>query len=91
MEIDEAVLNVLALRAPVAIDLRQVLAIKTMATDLERVGDLARNIAGCAQRLTERAPVAVPAELKTLAEVAQRALAESLGEMERVVAGLTAT
>jgi phosphate transport system protein len=79
VEIDEAVLNVLALRAPVAIDLRQVLAIKTMATDLERVGDLARNIAGCAQRLANRSPVAVPAELKTLAEAAQRALSESLG------------
>lgn len=79
VEIDEAVLNVLALRAPVAIDLRQVIAINTMATDLERVGDLARNIAGCARRLCERAPVSAPAELKTLAEACQRALSESLG------------
>lgn len=79
VEIDEAVLNVLALRAPVAIDLRQVIAINTMATDLERVGDLARNIAGCARRLCEREPVAAPAELKTLAEACQRALSESLG------------
>ena len=79
VEIDEAVLNVLALRAPVAIDLRQVLAINTMATDLERVGDLARNIAGCARRLCEREPVTAPAELKILAEACQRALSESLG------------
>jgi len=79
VEIDEAVLNVLALRAPVAIDLRQVLAINTMATDLERVGDLARNIAGCARRLCEREPVVPPAELKTLADACQRALSESLG------------
>ncbi len=79
VEIDEAVLNVLALRAPVAIDLRQVLAINTMATDLERVGDLARNIAGCARRLCEREPIAPPAELRDLAEASQRALSESLG------------
>ena len=79
VEIDEAVLNVLALRAPVAIDLRQVIAINTMATDLERVGDLARNIAGCARRLCDREAVAAPAELKTLAEACQRALSESLG------------
>lgn len=79
VEIDEAVLNVLALRAPVAIDLRQVIAINTMATDLERVGDLARNVAGCARRLCERESVAAPAELKTLAEACQRALSESLG------------
>jgi len=79
VEIDEAVLNVLALRAPVAIDLRQVLAINTMATDLERVGDLARNIAGCARRLCGREPVVPPTELRTLAEACQRALAESLG------------
>ncbi|MEZ4291364.1 MAG: PhoU domain-containing protein [Myxococcota bacterium] len=45
VEVDAAVLQVLALRAPVATDLRQVLAIKNLATDLERVGDLARNIA----------------------------------------------
>lgn len=79
VEIDQAVLNVLALRAPVAVDLRQVLAINTMATDLERVGDLARNIAGCARRLCDRDPVAPPAELRTLAEASQRALSESLG------------
>ena len=42
--IDEAVLKALALQAPVAEDLREVLAVKMIATDLERVGDLARNI-----------------------------------------------
>ena len=51
--IDEAVLRALALQAPVASDLRQVVAIKMIATDLERVGDLARNIAKSAARLAE--------------------------------------
>ena len=39
------VTRALALQAPVAADLRRILAIRTMATDLERVGDLSRNIA----------------------------------------------
>jgi len=78
LEIDQAVLNTLALRAPVASDLRQVLAIKTMATDLERVGDLARNIAGCARRLIERAPVTPPPLLRALADDSQRALSRSI-------------
>ena len=78
VEIDQAVLNVLALRAPVAVDLRQILAIKTMATDLERVGDLARNIAGCARRLSEREPISPPQGLRTLAEDSQRVLRRAI-------------
>ncbi|MBW2426628.1 MAG: phosphate signaling complex protein PhoU [Deltaproteobacteria bacterium] len=78
IEIDQSVLNVLALQAPVASDLRQVLAIKTMANDLERVGDLARNIAGCAQRLGERAPIDPPAMLRSLAQDCQRTLSRAI-------------
>ena len=74
LEVDGAVLNVLALRAPVAIDLRQTLAIKTMATDLERIGDLARNIANSAQRLAEEPPMAAPPLLRTLADESRRVL-----------------
>jgi phosphate transport system protein len=78
LEIDHAVLNVLALQAPVASDLRQVVAIKTMATDLERVGDISRNIAGCARRLSERAPIALPPMLRALADDSQRVLSRAL-------------
>lgn len=78
VEIDEEVLRVLALDAPVARDLRLVVAILSITTDLERVGDLARNIAGCARRLTEHAAVEFPAELETLAQEARRALATAV-------------
>jgi phosphate transport system protein len=78
VEIDQAVMNVLALQAPVAADLRQVLAIKTMATDLERVGDLARNIAGCAKRLQVREPIAIPPLLRQLADDSQRVLTRAI-------------
>ena len=39
--VDDLVLRILATQAPVADDLRNVIACKMIATDLERVGDLA--------------------------------------------------
>jgi phosphate transport system protein len=76
--VDEAVLKALALQAPVAADLREVVAIKMIATDLERVGDLARNIAKSAQRLSRRLDVPIPPELARLAAIAQGVLRSSL-------------
>lgn len=76
--IDEAVLRSLALQAPVADDLRRLLAAYDIATDLERVGDIARNIAKSALRLAERPPVRLPATLETLASESQRMLRDAL-------------
>jgi phosphate transport system protein len=81
--IDEAVLKALALQAPVAEDLREVLAIKMIATDLERVGDLARNIAKIARRLGSRPELALPATVTTLARAAQGALRRALDAFSR--------
>jgi phosphate transport system protein len=78
ISIDEAVLRALALQAPVADDLRLVIAIKMMATDLERVGDLSRNIAKCAVRLAAHPEVTIPSKLKDLAFEAQRLLRRAL-------------
>ncbi len=71
VEIDAAVLRILALDAR---DLRLVVATKAIATDLERVGDLARNIAGCAQRLARRAAFTLPPEIHSLADDSRAAL-----------------
>jgi phosphate transport system protein len=78
IEIDRAVLELLALQAPVAQDLRQTIAIKTAALDLERVGDLARNIADSALRLTECEPIDLPSSLENLAEETRRILSNAL-------------
>ena len=78
VEIDQAVLEFLALQAPVAQDLREVIAIKTAATDLERVGDLARNIAKSAIHLSECQPASPPLLLKNLAGESQRVLKNAL-------------
>jgi phosphate transport system protein len=76
--LDEEVTRALALQAPVAADLRRILAIRTMATDLERVGDLSRNIAKSAARLAKRTPVALPSLLEDLADQTTRVLREAL-------------
>ena len=78
VEIDELVLKALALQAPVAKDLRGVVAIKMMATDIERVGDLARNIAKSALRLCDHDEVPLPATLTTLARSSQRLFRNAL-------------
>ena len=69
---------VLALQAPVAQDLREVIGIKTAATDLERVGDLARNIANSATRLAERPSIAPPTPLRALASELQSKWTDTL-------------
>ena len=78
VEIDEDVLRLLALQAPVADDLRHVFATRMIATDLERVGDLARNIAKSAIRLAARPDAPVPAKLRELADEVRRLLREAL-------------
>jgi phosphate transport system protein len=86
--IDAAVLKALALQAPVAEDLREVLAIKMIASDLERVGDLARNIAKSAGRLAAHSPISPPAALTNLARAAQRALRQAVDAFSRTDAAL---
>jgi phosphate transport system protein len=86
--IDAAVLKALALQAPVAEDLREVLAIKMIASDLERVGDLARNIAKSAGRLAAHSPIDPPAALTSLARASQRALRQAIDAFSRTDADL---
>ena len=78
VELDELVLRVLATQSPFADDLREVVASKMIAVDLERVGDLARNVAKAAARLAERPELKDPPLLRTLAEESQRILRHAL-------------
>ncbi len=65
--IDEACVNVLAKQAPVAKDLRLVIAITKINTDLERMGDQSVNIALAAQDLFKSYPqVALPAQISSM-------------------------
>ncbi len=81
--IDTAILEALALHTPVASDLREVFGIKMIATDLERVGDLARNIAKSAGRAAERSELASPGALHELARLAIDLLRRALDAYAR--------
>ncbi len=76
--VDDKVLQALALQAPVASDLREVVGIKMIAADLERVGDLARNMAKSAKRLAREPATPLPDRLLQLARAAQAMLRSAL-------------
>lgn len=78
VEVDAKVLEALALQAPVASDLREVVGAKMIATDLERVGDLARNIAKSARRLAGHVETPIPPAMVRLARSAQDMLRRAL-------------
>ncbi len=56
-DIEKKAIRLIALRQPVATDLRRTLASMKLATDLERTGDLAKNIAKRALILAEGDPM----------------------------------
>jgi len=78
VEIDDKVLKALALQAPVAGDLREVVAIKMIANDLERIGDLARNIAKSGTRLSRHPRSLVDERITRLADDTRKILRRAL-------------
>ncbi|HET7267682.1 MAG TPA: phosphate signaling complex protein PhoU [Oleiagrimonas sp.] len=72
------VVRLLALRAPMARDLREVFAALRIASDIERIGDYAGNIANRVQTLAESRPVAPARRLHSLASLASMAVHETL-------------
>jgi phosphate transport system protein len=69
-EISHDVVRLLALRAPMAGDLRNVFAALRIAADIERIGDYAANVAKRSIPLSMVAPVAPTVGLGYLAELA---------------------
>jgi phosphate transport system protein len=78
MDIDALVLRILALRQPVAYDLRFLAAALRLVTDLERVGDEAVNIAERSKEEHGNAKDDVRGELKLMGEQAQEMLRDAL-------------
>ena len=84
VEVEEECLKILALYQPVAADLRLVVSVLKINNDLERIGDLAKNIAKRVSQLAQAGVVELPAEIRTMATLAQEMVRESL---EAVVNG----
>ena len=76
--IEEECLKVLALHQPVAGDLRFIVAILKINNDLERMGDLAVNIAERAKFLATRERPDVPLDLPLMAEKTKAMMKKSL-------------
>ena len=78
VEVEEECLKILALYQPVAADLRFVVAVLKINNDLERMGDLARNIAKRVAQLAGGQPHGLPPEIRTMATQAQEMVKQCL-------------
>ncbi len=78
MESDELALRILALRQPVAHDLRLLATALKLVTDLERIGDEAVNIVERAEEAGEGSKLVPHPHLRSMADLTQQMLRDSL-------------
>jgi phosphate transport system protein len=83
IEIDDRCFKLLALHQPMAVDLRAIVSAVKINTDLERVGDLAVNIAEAAARYLEHPPVKELIDIPRMAAIAQEMLRDALDSYVR--------
>jgi phosphate transport system protein len=83
IEIDSRCFTLLALYQPMAADLRTIVAAVKINTDLERVGDLAVNIAEAAVRYLVHPPVKKLLDIPQMAILAQTMLRDALDAFVR--------
>ena len=77
-QISNDVLRLLALRQPMARDLREILAALRIASDIERIGDYATNVARRSMTLNLSAPVPLVGSLGPMARMACRLVREAM-------------
>jgi phosphate transport system protein len=78
LEVEDLCLKMLALHQPVAGDLRFIVGCIKVNNDLERMGDLAQNIAERATYLARHAPIDVHADFTQMVECVRRMVADAL-------------
>lgn len=83
VEIDGLAFRLLALYQPMASDLRVIVAALKINADLERVGDMAVNIAEAALRYLQHQPVKPLLDLPRMADIAQAMLRDALDAFVR--------
>ena len=85
-EIDEACSEIIAKRSPIASDLRNVLMMLRIITDLERIGDEASKIAKATQRIYEKDLMSKPQtkEIQSIYEKLQYMLRTALNSFARL-------
>jgi phosphate transport system protein len=83
IEIDDRVVQLLALQQLMAADLRFVLAVSRINNDLERIGDQAVNIAQSALRIVRHARVKPYVDLPRMSELAEEMVRDALNAVVR--------
>jgi phosphate transport system protein len=78
IEIDDRCFKLLALQQPIASDLRAIVGAIKINTDLERVGDLAVNVAEAAARYLQHPPVKELIDIPRMGLIAQEMLRDAL-------------
>jgi phosphate transport system protein len=88
VEVEEECLKILALYQPVAADLRFVVAALKINNDLERMGDIAKNIAKRAAWLARKDPVDLPGDFRQMAMQSQHMVKQALDAFVNADPGL---
>jgi phosphate transport system protein len=83
IEVDNRCFMLLALYQPMAVDLRAIVAAVKINTDLERVGDLAINIAEATRQYVSHVPVKKLIDIPRMATIAQGMLRDALDAFVR--------
>jgi len=78
LEIDDLILRLLALRQPMAADLREIVSALKVSSEIERVADCATNVAKRVIRLNEHPVLKTLATIPRMAEVAQEMVKDVL-------------
>lgn len=78
VDVEKRVLRLFALRQPLATDLRMTISALKIASDLERVGDLAKNIAYRGEDMAEFAPPPVLGQVERLGAIVTQQMQEVL-------------
>ncbi|MDZ8120148.1 phosphate signaling complex protein PhoU [Pontiella agarivorans] len=78
IEVEEECLKALALYQPVAIDLRFIIAVMKMNNDLERIGDLAKDIAKNGMHINQTPKPKVPLDLHQMTYLAKTIVRKAL-------------
>ena len=88
VEVEEECLKALALYQPVAIDLRFIIAVMKMNSDLERIGDLAADIAKNGIYINKSSKPKIPLDLHQMTYLAKAIVRKSLDSLLNIDAYL---
>lgn len=78
IELEEKTTQLIALQQPVAKDLRKIIVISKLATDLERIGDHASNIANMTKQIGDEPLIKPLIDIPRMTDIVTRRLRDSL-------------